>query len=410
MIPLLLLLISSLCFSLSLEDAINIALRNHIESVKSELDLRKIEEEIREVRGSILPSVVLSASYTRWDRNYISSFTPENKYSATLSLNQTIFDRAVFYSLKLSKRSRELQEAVIRDIKRTLATEVEKLFWGVLLSREVMKEKEESLEYWKSFFELVKEKYERGIVPKYEFLRARAELRRARASLINARSEYRSALRSLQSFLGIKGEIELEGKLVKGELEVKDIYESFERNNTTLNLLAKSAEVKKIAVEVSKSGYYPKLNFFFNYNWANIMDFERGGFKEKFKHGYNFGLSLNFTIFDGFKRSAKIMKDKLELEKVQKEILYRRIELRNRLEDLVERLKGAEEEIEARRDTLLAAEESLRFATERYRYGVSSQIELLDARKNYETARIEYLRAIYSYNILLADLKRLILP
>ncbi len=408
MIFLFLLTAVSLCFSLTLEEAKELALKNHIEKIKTMLDLKKVEERIREVRGSILPSVSLSAKYTKWDPNYISSFIPENKYTLTLSVSQPIFDKTVWSALKVAKKSRELQKLVIKDVEKSLLAEVEKLFWAVLLKREIVKEKRESLKYWENYFQLVKEKYEEGIIPKYEFLRARAQLRQAKADLIRSESDLKTSLNSLKSFLGLVRDIEIEGEFKKAELQLNDPFRLLEKNNTTLKVLVKTAEVKNTSVELRKSEYYPQLSFFFNYNLENIKDFKGGRLKEDVRHGYNFGLTLNFLIFDGQRRSARIAQERIESLKVRKEIEFTKKKLKNQLESLLAELRSAEEEIKARKDTLLASEESLRFATQRYAYGVGSQVELLEARKNYENAKLLYLNAIYNYNSIVADIKRLI--
>jgi len=405
---LLLILISVVSWGLTLEEAKRLALQNHIDSLKSELELRRLEEKVREVRGNILPSVILSASYTRWDKNYISSFVPENKYIVSLKLNQPLFDKAVWEAFKLAKLSKELQELVINEVRVKLLAEVEKLFWAVLLKREVLAEKRESLRYWKSYFELVKEKYERGIIPRYEFLRARAQLRQARADLIRAESDLKTSLNTLRSFLGVSGDLSPEGEFRKVELELRDPFGVLYEGNPTLRVLKKTYSLKRATVELRKSDYYPKLSAFFNYNFENIMDFAGGQLKEDTRHGYNFGLRFDYTLYDGSKRSARVLQEKIESKKALKEIEFTRNRLRNELESLLAQLRSAEEELKAREDTLLASEESLRFATERYAEGVGSQIELLEARQSYEQAKLSLLSAIYNYNSILADLKALL--
>ncbi|WP_457600558.1 TolC family protein [Hydrogenivirga sp.] len=404
----LLFVLISAAWPLTLEEAKELALRNHIESVKSELELKRLEEKIREVKGSVLPTVVLSATYTRWDKNYVSSFVPENKYFVNLNLNQPLFDKGVWEALKLAKESRELQELVIGEVKVRLSSEVEKLFWAVLLKREVLGEKRESLRYWENYFALVREKYEEGIVPRYEFLRARAQLRQARADLIRAESDLKTSLNSFKSFLGLTEVPELEGRFRKVDLSVKDPFGVLEAKNPRLRVLRKAYRVKLANVGLRRSDYYPKLSLFFNYNFENVMDFEAGQLKEDFRHGYNFGLRLDFTIYDGSKRSARVVQEEIESRKALKELQFVKTKLRNELESLLAQLRSAEEELKAREDTLLAAEESLRFATQRYAEGVGSQVELLEARRSYEQAKLSLLNAVYNYNSLVADLKALL--
>ncbi len=405
---LLILLLFTFSYSLTLEEAIELALKRNINSVKTEIDLRKVEERIKEIRGSVLPAITFSARYTKWDPNYISSFVPENKYLLRLTLTQSIFDKSVWDAIRLAKRSRELQEAVLKDMRISLKAEVEKLFWAVLLKREVLKEKERSLRYWENFFRLVEEKYREGIVPKYEFLRARAQLRQARADLIKAESDYRTSLNSFKNLLGITEDVELEGDLRKVSFRVENPKKLLLERNTSLLVLKRTLLVRRESVNLKRADYYPKLSFFANYNVENVMDFRGGRLVEDTRSGYSFGLNLDFTLFEGQKRGARVMQEKLEELKISEEIKFKEKELLNQLDSLLSQLRALEEELLAREDALLASEESLRNATERYREGVGSQVELLEARRNYENAKLLYLQSIYNYNALVADIKRIL--
>jgi hypothetical protein len=53
------------------------------------------------------------------------------------------------------------------------------------------------------------------------------------------------------------------------------------------------------------------------------------------------------------------------------------------------------------------AKEGLRLSTERYRLGLGSQLELLEARANYNNLLANYYLLLYQYNSSLANLERL---
>jgi len=404
----LLLLLTVVCWSLDLEEIKELAVKNHIDSVKSQLELESLEEKIKEVRAGILPSVSFGVTYTRWDTNYISAFVPENKYFANLRLDQRIFDKSLWEALKVARESKEVQNFVIEEVRQKLLAEVEKLYWAVLLKKEILKEKEESFQYWQDYFALVKEKYEQGIVPRYEFLRARAQLRQAKADLIRAGGELKSSINSLKAFLGIVGEVEIEGKLRKEALAIENPLRVLLEKSPTLKLLRARLKLARSKVKLKEAQYFPRLSFFFNYNLENIMDFDGGRLKEDYRHGYNFGIKLDFLLYDAGRRSAQIRQERIELRKISKELKFTENKLKNELETLLIRLRSAEEELSAREDSLLASQEALRFSTERYREGVGSQVELLEARKNYEQAKLSLLNSIYNYNSIVVDIKKLL--
>ncbi len=393
---------------LTLDKVVRLAQERNIESIKSELELRKVEEQIREVRGAIFPSLKLSATYTRWDPDYISAFVPENQYFVSLQLTQTIFNKSVFEALRVAKRTRDLQRAVYEDVKRSLSAEAKKLYWGVLFRKEILRIREGSMRYWEGYFELVRERYEKGIVPRFEFLRARAQLRRAKADLIRAKSDYRRALSSLKTFLGIEGTVKVEGELKPVPFDVSDPEGMLLKNNSTLKVMAKTIKARETAVDLKKAEYYPQLNAFANYDVRNIIDFQAGRLVEDQRRGYSFGLRLDFVLFDGFGRSARTAQERIELEKARSELEFTRRKLLGDLEALMTELESLREEISASEDSVESERLAMKFAEERYREGIGNQIDLLTARRSYEGALISYYSAVLSHNTVVADIERLI--
>ncbi|HIQ31045.1 MAG TPA: TolC family protein, partial [Aquifex aeolicus] len=121
--------------------------------------------------------------------------------------------------------------------------------------------------------------------------------------------------------------------------------------------------------------------------------------------GYSFGLRMSMTLLDSGRTSARFMQERIEEVKSKRELSFTRVKVLSEVDTLKLQLRSALEEVKARRESLRAAEESLRYATERYREGVGSQVELLEARRAYEEAKLSYLNAIYLYNSVVADLK-----
>ncbi len=405
MILLVLLLTAGFVFSMTLEEMKETALKNNIEVVKGDLDLKKLEERIREVRAGVLPTLTFSARYTKWDPDYISSFVPENKYLLTLSLNQSIFDKSVWDALKVANRSRELQDLILEEVKVKILAEVEKLYWTALAKREILREMERSLAYWKNYYALAREQFKSGIIPRFEFLRARAQFRQAKANLLRAENDYRRVLNSLKTLLGISQDIQPQGEMRMLEPPPET---SLEETNPTLRVLAKTIELKKDSVSLKRSAYYPKLSFFFNYNYENIMDFRNGRLQEDNRYGYNFGLQLNMTLFNGFGIQAQVAQERIDLSKASEEYAFTRNKIMNELDTLRRTLQSTREEVLAMKDSLEASEESLKYVTERYKEGVGTQIDLLDARRSYERSKIALIEAILRYNSVVVDIKSLL--
>jgi len=75
-------------YSITLEETLNIAEKNATKIKLSDKDIEKVEAQIKEAKSNIMPQASITGSYTRWDPNYITGFTPKNQYSAKAGLTQ----------------------------------------------------------------------------------------------------------------------------------------------------------------------------------------------------------------------------------------------------------------------------------------------------------------------------------
>ncbi len=71
-----------------------------------------------------------------------------------------------------------------------------------------------------------------------------------------------------------------------------------------------------------------------------------------------------------------------------------------------EAARAAEEQVKVFEGSLLRdLEDDMTLSLSRYRYGEIAFFELLDLYRTYASARLEHLRALYLYNVSLADLE-----
>jgi len=239
-------------------------------------------------------------------------------------------------------------------------------------------------------------------------LRSKAQLELAKAQYEQALADYKKSLEDFKAFLRIEEEIEPEGRLefVPFDGDYEKLKRELLEKNSTLLVAKKSLEVFEKRIDLAKSSYYPTLSGFITYQGSTGRRSLTGG-TELIK-GYTFGFQFNYNIFDGFQREANIAQSEIDYLK-QKEsytdTLYKQLaELKKTLEDI----NSITTQIKAVETSLESAKESLRLSTERYRYGVGSQLEVLEARNNYNATLQNYYFLLYQYMSALSNLERLI--
>jgi outer membrane protein len=403
----LLLLVLGFAGAITLEQALELAKDRANQIRLSELDIKKAEEEIKRARAGILPQVSISYNYTYFGQDLALGFTPRNRQSAVLQLNQTIFNKQVFELIKLANLQRELQSLIKEDVQRTLESQVKDLFYGLLYRRELVKLQEENLNYWEENYRVVSAKFSAGVVPKVELLRAQSQLEQARSQLEQARADYLRALEDFKALLKLEGNVEPEGALELKEFDLKEeeLLQALKEKNSTLRVSKKAVELAQGTVELKRAQNLPTVNGFANYQ---LFTGKRSpvGDTELLK-GYSFGVSINYLIFDGFSRKAEISGAEIDLLKQRENLLQLEYDLRARLRSTLLSINSLQTQIRAVQSSLEFAKEGLRLSTERYRLGVGSQLEVLEARANYNNLLANYYLLLYQYNSSLAGLERL---
>ncbi len=407
MIVFTLLLLVSLTFGIDLKGLLEIAYRNVKDIKISELEIKRAYEEMRKARSGILPTLTGSYSYTHLDKNLVFGFGLQDRQSYTLTLSQNIFNKVVFDTLSLAKKEMKLKKLILEDVKREVKYTVKEFYYALLYKKEVIKLAQDNVKYWKENLKEIEQKYKAGIVPKVEYLRAKAQYESAKAELVSAETDYYKSLEELKAFLRVNRLDDIEGELIYKEypLEGKLWEDMLLKNNTTLKIAKQKLEIARKFIDVAKSDYYPTVEAYAEYQGYTTRKSLRGG--EAWVKGYTVGLSLNYLFFNGFKREAELSQKKIDFLKEKENYIDTLYRLKAELKKVLLDLKSLKERIKATKLSLKAAGESLKLSTERYREGVATQLEVLDARNKYNEVLKNYLFLLYLYNTDLAKLERL---
>lgn len=391
----------STTYAITLDEALSIAEKNATNIKLNAKDIEKAELQIKEAKSNILPQINLTGSYTRWDPNYISGFTPKNQYSAKIGLNQKIFDYQIFSLIEVAKENMELYKTIREDINQQIKDTTRRLFLVALTNKEILKIKEESLKYWQVNAKYIEDKYKAGLLAKYDYMRAFSQLKSAEADYEIAKTSYEKSIEDLKRFLMVEDITPPEGRLDKISF-TEDVNIE---NNTSLKVLKNQINLAQKQVEYQKSANYPSLSAFLNYQTNNQIKFPQN--EEVWKKGYNLGISLNWQIFDGFAKDSRVLQSKVDKSKYEISLQDKIIELKTTLNKTKADLKSLEVQLIADKENLKVAEEALRLSTERFKSNITNIIEVLESQNNYLSAQLNYINTLYNYNQKVYDLMNL---
>ena len=174
-------------------------------------------------------------------------------------------------------------------------------------------------------------------------------------------------------------------------------------NRPEAKLIADQRRLVQTQMALARTGDKPSVIAAFNYEFQN-------GFLpsvNRIKGYWNAALAVSYPVFDGRRTAAQVAQSQVALRTVEEQAadLERgfELEIRQTLADL----KTLELKIEIEKTKIAHAERALQIADERYRNGLISTTDLVEAQDSLDSARLNYLQLIYShilgrYNLLRA--------
>jgi outer membrane protein TolC len=398
---------------LSLSYALAFALDNNFAIRAAKERIRQQEGILLEVRAAGVPNVGASAAYTRLDRE-ISNSGDDRTWGLSITARQVLYSGGgVSASVRASRLSLDAAVLQLQAVIDAALLDVRTRFYDVLVSRERIKVQEQNVELLRRQLQDVRNRYEAGTVSNFEVLRAEVALANAQAPLISARNNYRIAIEELRRALGfttadganVARIPEFVGTLefTPTSVELASALASARERRPDLLRLRKLEEAAAEGVVARRADLYPDLALAGSYSW------NKAPFRDSFsdaRDGWSLGLQSSWSIFDGRATRGRVAQARSQLEQTrlafEEAELAVIVEVRRALSSLQE----ATELAEASKKVVEQAEEAVRLADARYSAGTATQLDVLTARTDLTTARLNQLEAFYRFNVANAALRR----
>ena len=247
---------------------------------------------------------------------------------------------------------------------------------------------------------------EAGVGTRFDVLRARVQLAEAEQSLVTAVADREISREQLAETLSIPdneslaalGPVEPAGAW---ELPLTESITLAYENRAELEQLILQQEIGEEQKTVALSQIRPNIAVGAAYS---LLD----NFEDTFNitDQYSLGLNVEWRLFDGGAAKAgeeqaqkNIEIARTQFDNVRNEIRFAVKQAYLQLESNLNNIDTATEEVEL-------AEESLRMARLKFREGIGTQLDVIDAQTQLTTARDRLLSSIIAYNQSLVDLQR----
>ena len=309
---------------------------------------------------------------------------PDN-YRARLDLQWPIYTGGRADALERAARAEA--DAVHADVdvaRADLGLEVARSFWAVVTARAAVTVLEQGVARAQANVTDVRERFRGGLIPPNEVASAEAQESRQRMLLIEARTQQDVVSADLGRLVGAAPTQVVEPVAVlesaAGPSPGIDLLVTAARESRgERTALARRIDAATEATTAAAAGRKPFISVAAGVDLArpNPRIFPRD---DRWEDSWDAGVNLSWSLWDGGRVGAEVAQNSSLAEAARQRLAefdsVLAIEIRQRLLE-IESGKAA---IAAADDGVRAAAEALRVVTERYRAGVITQIEVLDAQ------------------------------
>ena len=403
-------------YAISLDEAIDVALKNSTELKKSSLGVDLAKKSLDEKKLSNYGKVDLIASFTHYNLpRTLTPLTPsrmqsgdiipstEDMYSIGVSYSVNLFNGfADTSAIEVSSLQKEISKNMHLLSKEQIIYNVKSLYINILSFEAQLKAQKLYIKTLEKLYEDVKLKVSLGTLAKIDKLKALADLKRAKSKLTDIKTNIKILKETLASVMMVESilnlekiEIEIDDSLV---LHVENLKEEILKTSklqvASLNVAKKEKEEEK-----AQSVYYPKISFsaFYGQNAGenDPTNLNAGEFENE--DVWQLGLNLQWNVFDfgrknKFVQKSRIltMQSKLDEEKTKRDLQKVLVEALSKIDQSIQNYKSAKIELELMSETE-------KIESIRYENGASDINDLLYTKARFAMAKSSYIQAKYSY-------------
>jgi outer membrane protein len=406
--------------TLTLQQAIKYALENKVEAQKARLDVTNSQYQVDEVRSGALPQVSGSGTLTynpmlqksalpgdligQPGTTVMVAFGQKWQSNATLTVNQQIFNQALFTGLKAASTTREFYQ-INKDLTdEQLIEKVANAYYQVFQSRLQEKTIETNLNNTEKNRQVIQGLVEAGLAKRIDLDRTTVQVNNLKTQLQQARNTLEIQENALKFAIGmdITNEIVLPEETFAIDASVLETQSSNLNNRTEVRLLEKQAELLELDKKATIADYYPILSFTGNLGYLGMGQSFPIFSKDVGVNWSGFsglGLNLSIPIFNGGRTRAQVNQKNVEILRAKADLEDTKLALSMANENARTQIKNSLLTISSSQANVQLAKEVLENTQNNYRNGLATLTELLDAENSYADAQTNYNTSLLNYKI-----------
>lgn len=417
----------------TLREAVAYAEANSISVRNARIDILDAEQNVKErlstglpqINGTldfqhfpVVPVLPLPEAFAMGDPNAPESiaFQLKNSFTAGLAARTMLFDGSFFVGLRAARASKNYFNLELENAQRSVRAQVTQAYFPTLLLKTNVAILDNNIDNLEKLLRETEAQYEAGFVEQLDVDRLKLSINNLRSQREQLAEQAANALRALKFTLnypldeplGVEDDLDRLETEIDAALLTDDIVYT---DRPEIRLLDQTIELQELNEQLQKAAYLPSLyatvsgqyqfqgdRLFVNDDDPNAPD---NGF---WAPTILIGLTANIPIYDFGGRAARVERARLATQKVinQRNDVQRGIQL----EVLNARtlFTANAKRLDVMKDNLAMAQRIYDTTQIKYREGVGSSVEVVQAEQTLYDTQANYLNALYETLVAKEDL------
>jgi len=426
---------------LSLVQAVDRAVRLGDEARLANAQVEVAEAQVLTARASGLPQLRLSGSFNHVYENARaqavgSIFNQPNTYNMNANLSQTVFQGGrIFAGSRVASRMRAASRMTAAETRAQVSFDVQASYLQVLFANRMLEIQTATHERAQAHLKEAEQFEKAGRAARYDVLRARVELANLEPSVIQARNDRDVAILQLKRLTNIPFEQSLVLTTTVDAAAAEAIALAVEGNDASpadrpsLRAAELVASAREEGIRVARADFLPTVSVFLQTGYQafpfgnkfppgmgeiiseecppdsppgrSCITHNGGWFSDR-----SLGIQISWPIFDGLRAKGNYDLAQAQSRVANVQLAQEREQVALEIAQARAAFERAKALFAARKQNTSEAAEALRLAELRYARGLSTNLEVSDARIAVLLAETNEARAVYDYYLAAADLAR----
>ncbi|WP_345993066.1 TolC family protein [Sulfurimonas sp. HSL-1716] len=384
--------------TVTMQECIEKTLYSHPDIKTFMLEVSKSEQNYQLARSAYLPHIDFEAEYDfrrtfALPQNGKFRTVEEGGWQAGVALRQKVWDfsktTSLIHSADLQK---DIARLSVEEAKNLMIYRVESLYETVVIQKEIIRVRKKDMQAKKELYEQAEAFVEQGLKTTSDSTRFLSAFYAAKDALGAAESSYMKTIATLSLYTAeqIDFEAEFENNLLT---EVKDLEKNRKKlkqemleNNIQLKIYDKTIQKDTLLHRSAKAAHYGSIDAVASYTRFDTLNAYDTGVV---------GVTLNIPIYTGSQISAQEQISRIETAAAKEAKASKSLALSEELEGLIIDLAQYKNTLQAKHAQLEASLSTKKLLEARYKEGLSTYIEVLDAMSSYLSSKLEILEAYY---------------